>query len=252
MNQILLSRDSFREGVFERDGHKCVVCQSPAQDAHHIIERRLFPDGGYYLNNGASVCGPCHIKCETTEYSVEYIRECAGIKKPVIPPHLYGDQPYDKWGNPVLANGNRLKGELFFDFSVQKILDEGKVLGLFTNQVKYPRTHHVPWSEGVNDDDRVLPTMTPFYKKRVIVTEKRDGENTSMYSDYFHARSIDGRSHPSRDWVKGFWAKIMGDIPEGWRVCGENLYAEHSIGYGNLLTYFEGFSIWNERNICLE
>ena len=61
---MLLTRDKFREGVFERDGHKCVICQDPAQDAHHIIERRLFSDGGYYMNNVASVCGDSHIKTE--------------------------------------------------------------------------------------------------------------------------------------------------------------------------------------------
>jgi len=30
-------RDIFRESVFERDNHKCVVCGEPALDAHHII-----------------------------------------------------------------------------------------------------------------------------------------------------------------------------------------------------------------------
>jgi len=58
----LLSRTEFREGVFERDKLKCVICGAPAVDAHHIIERRLFPDGGYYLDNGSSLCGDCHMK----------------------------------------------------------------------------------------------------------------------------------------------------------------------------------------------
>ncbi|MDM8549714.1 hypothetical protein QUF72_06550 [Desulfobacterales bacterium HSG2] len=35
------SRDIFRESIFKRDNHKCVVCGEPAQDAHHIIERRI-------------------------------------------------------------------------------------------------------------------------------------------------------------------------------------------------------------------
>lgn len=248
----LLSRDDFREGVFQRDNYKCVFCDNPAVDAHHIIERRLFSDGGYYLNNGASVCADHHIQCEETTLSVEQVRDACGITKIVVPEHLYADQPYDKWGNPVLPNGQRLKGELFFDESVQKILAQGNALSLFTNQVKYPRTHHLQWSDGVNSDDRVIHSMDSFIGKRVIVTEKMDGENTSMYSDYIHARSIDGRSHPSRDWVKQFWSQIMGDIPEGWRVCGENLYAKHSIGYNDLSTYFMGFSIWDERNTCLD
>ena len=31
----LLTRDEFREGVFKRDAHKCVICGEPAKDAHH-------------------------------------------------------------------------------------------------------------------------------------------------------------------------------------------------------------------------
>jgi hypothetical protein len=150
-----------------------------------------------------------------------------------------------------LPNGTRLKGELFYDESVQKVLTQGSVLNLFTHYVKYPRTHHLPWSEGMNDDDRMLKSLDQFAGRRVIVTEKMDGENTTMYSDYIHARSIDGRSHSSRDWVKQYWSCISGDIPQGWRVCGENLYAKHSIHYTDLPTYFMGFSVWNDHNVCL-
>lgn len=248
---VLLSRDDFREGVFARDRHACVFCKAPAVDAHHIIERRLWPDGGYYLENGASVCAEHHVLCETTEISVEAVREACGIQRALLPPHLYDDQAYDKWGNPVLPSGQRLRGDLFFDESVQKVLQQGRVLDLFAKWVKYPRTYHLPWSESVPADDRVLASLAAFIGKRVIVTEKMDGENSTMYRDYFHARSVDGRSHPSRSWAKGFWGQISADIPEDWRVCGENLYAEHSIAYATLPTYFMGFSVWNERNVCL-
>lgn len=246
----LLSRDEFREGVFARDNHTCVFCEKAAVDAHHIIERRLWTDGGYYLSNGASVCQEHHIACETTAISVDQVREACGITKIIVPPHLYPDQPYDKWGNPILANGTRLKGELFEDPSVHKILGQGGVLGDFTPYVKYPRTHHLPWSQGINDDDRVIDCLSAFKGQRVIVTVKMDGENTSMYRDYIHARSVDGRSHPSRNWVKSFWSRISADIPEGWRVCGENLFAKHSIAYDDLPSYFMGFSIWDEHNHC--
>jgi hypothetical protein len=164
---------------------------------------------------------------------------------------LYGDQSYDKWGNPVLANGQRLRGELFYDESVQKVLGDGRVLHLFGDRVKYPRTHHVSWSPGVNDDDRVLHDLSGFHGRRVIVTQKMDGENTTMYQTGIHARSVDSASHASRNLVKAFHAQICGDIPQGWRVCGENLFAEHSIAYCNLDSYFMGFSIWDERNQCL-
>lgn len=247
----LLTRDAFREGVLQRDHYRCVVCAAPAADAHHIIERRLFADGGYYLDNGASVCAEHHLQCEMTTISVERLREACGIRKTVVPSHLYPDQAYDKWGNPLLDNGQRTRGELFFDESVQKVLAKGGVLGLFTNRVKFPRTHHLPWSEGVHDDDRVIDSLEQLLGRRVIVTTKWDGENSTLYSDYIHARSVDGRSHPSRDWLKGFWATIAQDIPIDWRVCGENLFAQHSIAYTSLPSFFLGFSVWNERNVCL-
>jgi len=120
-----------------------------------------------------------------------------------------------------------------------------------SNLHKYPRTPHLPWSEGATDDDKIIETLYYFFGQRVIVTEKMDGENTSIYHDYIHARSIDGRSHPSRDWVKQFWSGFKSDIPIGFRICGENLSAKHSIHYQSLPSYFLGFSVWDNQNICL-
>lgn len=253
MSGELLSRDSFRQSVFERDGHRCVLCDAAAKDAHHIMERRLFTAehefGGYFLDNGASVCEACHIASEQTTISTEQLREATGIKKVVLPSHLYDDERYDKWGNIILPNGKRLKGELFHDESVQKILSS--VLPVFTHYVKYPRTHHLPHSPGMHDDDRMHESMKQWEGRQVVVTLKMDGENTTMYRDHVHARSVDSGSHPSRAWVKNFWASIAHEIPEDWRICGENLYAAHSIAYLSLPSYFLGFSVWNERNFCL-
>ncbi len=248
----LLTRDEFREGVFKRDAHKCVVCKNPAQDAHHIIERRLFPDGGYYIDNGASLCSIHHIQAEQTVLSCETLRELAGIKKPVLPPHFYSDVRYDKWGNVYIRNNSqRCAGELFYDESVQKILNSVQQEVPFTHYVKYPRTYHLPFSEGVNRDDRVLEDCSIFVGKKVVVTEKMDGENCSIYKDFIHARSLDGRDHWSRSWVKNLQAQIGYELDDGWRICGENLFAKHSIGYSSLESYFYAFSIWNEFNECL-
>jgi hypothetical protein len=138
---------------------------------------------------------------------------------------------------------------LFYDESVQKILKP--VLGKFSKYVKYPRTYHLPWSPSVTKDDRVLEDVRCFDKQRVVVTIKMDGENTTIYDDYTHARSLDSDNHMSRDWVKNLQGRIGYNIPDGWRVCGENLYAKHAIHYQNLEDYFLVFSIWNERNECL-
>jgi len=250
--QNLLTRDEFRSKCLSRDQYKCVVCESTFNIVvHHVIERRLWPDGGYYMENGVSVCETHHLECEMTIISVEDIRHHAGITKIVVPPQFYDDHVYDKWGNPVLEGGRRGRGPLFHDESVQKILQKGGVLELFTPYVKYPRTMHCPWSPGVHDDDKVIESLEDFIGKRVIVTKKMDGENTTFYQDHIHARSIDSRGGEDRAWVKQFWSTIAHDIPEGWRICGENLWAEHSIHYSDLKSYFYGFSIWNEVNHCL-
>lgn len=250
---ILLTRDDFRNGVFERDGHKCVFCEKThGLDAHHIIERRLFHDGGYYLDNGATVCQDHHMQCEQTIISVEEVRDAAGITNIVVPDQMYPDHRYDKWGNHILPNGKRTRGPLFLDESVQKVLGLGGVLGDFTIYVKYPRTFHVTWSDCIHSDDKVSRWLDELAaSQRVIITEKLDGENTSWYTDYCHARSINSGSHPSRDIMKALHARVMGDIPYGWRFNLENMYAEHSIGYKNLESYVYGFSIWDDKNICL-
>lgn len=97
----------------------------------------------------------------------------------------------------------------------------------------------------------MLKTTTCFENKVVVVTEKRDGENTTLYRNGVHARSLDSGYHESRSWILQLQATIGHNIPEGWRVCGENLYAKHSIAYDQLDTYFEVFSVWNEYNVAL-
>jgi hypothetical protein len=94
--------------------------------------------------------------------------------------------------------------------------------------------------------------MEQFIGREVVVSEKMDGENTSMYREHYHARSLDSRHHPSRDAVKAIWGSIRYMIPEGWRIAGENMYAEHSIRYDDLDSYFLGFSVWDDRNVCLD
>lgn len=120
-----------------------------------------------------------------------------------------------------------------------------------TKLYKYPRTPHLPYSRTRTDDDKILDSDEHFVGQWVVITEKMDGENFSGYKDDMHARSVDGRSHPSRDWVKQFHSTFAHDIPEGARVCGENLYAKHSIEYDDLESYFYGFSYW-EGDFCYD
>lgn len=77
-------RAAFRDAVFRRDRHTCVVCGrrwTPADadpslgriDAHHIVDRHEFPNGGYVAENGVTVCAEgassCHMRCEAYHIS---------------------------------------------------------------------------------------------------------------------------------------------------------------------------------------
>ena len=165
----------------------------------------------------------------------------------IVPDHLYKDTCYDKWGNVVLSDGRRTMGELSSDESVQKILREGNVV--VTPYVKYPRTYHLPWSNP-SRDDRVLDTLKAFEGAEIIVTEKMDGENTTLYNDYYHTRAVDGEHHPWQGRTRAYHASFAHDIPRGYRVCGENLVATKSIKYDRLNHFFLGFSVWNNLT-CL-
>lgn len=245
-------RDYVRQQVFDRDSGLCVFCGNPGVDAHHILERRLWDDGGYDVDNLVTVCEDCHMKCEVGLFTPGNCREAAGIENVVVPSHMYIDQVYDKWGNPQFNDAINVFGigPLFYDDSFQKLLNENWLAhNIYLSRVKYPRTFHLPWSFPNRDDVSLVDTST-FEGKEVVVTEKLDGENTTLYTDYLHARSLDGRSHPSQSWVRNFHAQIAYDIPRGMHVCGENLYAQHSIKYEDLNTYFYGFSVWNHLT-CL-
>lgn len=120
-------------------------------------------------------------------------------------------------------------------------------------RIQYPRTPHLPWSPGASPDDLRITRAGAgsFAGREIVVTEKLDGENTTLYRDGLHARSRDSGHHPSRTRVKALQAVTGRAIPPGWRICGENLLARHSLGYDDLDAYFYGFSVWDDRNHCL-
>jgi len=115
---------------------------------------------------------------------------------------------------------------------------------------KYPKTLHLPWSPGISKQDKILKDTNDFINKNIVLTEKMDGENTTIDSNHYHARSLDSSDHESQHWLKNELSKIQYLIPKGYRICGENLYAKHSIFYNKLYSYFMVFSIWN-GNVCL-
>lgn len=126
----LLSREEFSRQVLARNRGKCIFCSRPAVDAHHILERKLFLDGGYYLENGAAVCEEHHWQCELTQLSVEDVRKAAGIEQAVLPSGFAEQAVFDKWGNRIWPSGLRSWGPLEHDTGARKALAQAGVMGL--------------------------------------------------------------------------------------------------------------------------
>lgn len=99
----LLTREQFFETVMARDRKWCVYCSEPAVDAHHLIDRKCFDDGGYYEDNGVSLCSKCHLYAEQGLLSPQQLRLYAGIREVVLPKGLDPNLEYDKWGKTVNA-----------------------------------------------------------------------------------------------------------------------------------------------------
>lgn len=120
------------------------------------------------------------------------------------------------------------------------------------NYYKYPRTFHLPYSPKRGSDDKVLIDDSDFEGKHVVVMEKMDGENTTIYANHLHARSLDSTKDESHRWLERFRNFItpqlnqLSSFDNNWRICGENLFYKHTVFYQDLESVFLGYSIWLE------
>lgn len=119
------------------------------------------------------------------------------------------------------------------------------------NLYKYPRTPHLPSSLGATSDDKYASKETIDFLKsgvELVVTEKLDGGNLTFYRDDFHGRSLTSGTHAWDTAAKALWSSVRLEIPVGWRISGESLYARRSVPYDNLPGVYMVFGIWNENN----
>jgi hypothetical protein len=209
-----MTREEFRTAVFKRDNHTCVVpgCGQKAQDAHHIIERALWTnpeeEGGYIVDNGASVCGEHHIHTEKCFIPSQALRNWAGIKRIVLPKQLDPLNIYDKWGK-IIPRPNR---EL----------------------VKYPHTPYMPFSPSADEKDISdcgYSDLSNLVDKPLVITIKMDGSNNLWTNEKVAARNAYDAPHKSFDLAKAEHAKVRHLIPNDIQIFGEWLYAKHSIHY---------------------
>lgn len=237
----LLTRDEFRNKVFERDNHRCIIpatgqnkiCGKPAVDAHHIIERGLWTDssefGGYFINNGASVCEEHHLAAEKNFYPPQYIWNILGVTEPKRPKSFLPNIDYNKWGKA-------------FDMPDRY-------------RIKYPTTPYLhispQWrkSSDMKDEDAFLENADHLLNVPLVITTKMDGSNVQITKDHIAARNGTSAEHKSFDFIKALHARQYGMlIPDGIEIFGEWLYAKHSIHYdGNisLPNYLQIFGVYD-------
>ena len=123
------------------------------------------------------------------------------------------------------------------------------------SNIKYPRTYHLPFSQGATKDDKKLQgDWFSYYKdKEIILSEKLDGENITMCQEGVFARSH--AAPTTSPWAFNLWNsdcglywKIKPYIGKDEYIVGENLYGVHSIEYERLTHYFHLFAAHdNER-----
>ena len=115
---------------------------------------------------------------------------------------------------------------------------------------KCPRTFHLPDSPGAGSDDKVQHDLSRL-DGELVVTEKLDGGNLTFTRDAMYARSPDSGTQPWDRPAKALWAMTAYRIPDGWRVCGESMWARRSIAYPDLPGVFVVFGIWDETDTLL-
>jgi len=91
--------------------------------------------------------------------------------------------------------------------------------------------------------DISVHTNNNYFADEILV------HNCNIYSDgSWHARSVDTPYHPTREWAGRIAGEVGYKLPDGWRICAENLYGKHSIKYTDLRAYVQVYGIVNGDN----
>lgn len=103
----------------------------------------------------------------------------------------------------------------------------------------------------MTSEDRVISDegMRTLESSPLVVTEKMDGGNVTLMRDAFYARSVDSGTPRWERYAKAEWARVAHDIPDGWRVSAESLWARRSVGYDDLEAPILVFGVWTETHL---
>lgn len=220
-------RKQFRRNVFERDNNTCLVpwCENKADDAHHILERDLWDDGGYIVENGASVCNKHHQYAETNDIPPQAFYMWANIDDPKLPSQIE-TVDVNKWGDT-------------FEQPPHQDLREN---------IKYQSTRHMLplyWhddsvaSNRMENDDTDMQSISNLVGIPLVITHKIDGGNCMIVSDVEEpVRARNGRKPDDtmrplyRDGGLYWTQEVNEKLPDSIQVFAEWVRSKHSIHYG--------------------
>ncbi len=222
------NRKQFREEVFSRDNNECIIpwCDKEAVDAHHIIERELWDDGGYIPDNGASVCERHHKYAEKNEIPPQAFYLWAGIESPPLPKKV-DSEDINKWGEPFdTPPWEKYREKIKYQSSRH-------LLPLYWNN------KHTLAKKRIEKDDTGLESLETFVGIPLVITRKMDGSNCMLVSDVENPVRARNGTEPLETmkplYREGglYWEQeVHQKLPERLQVFGEWLYAKHSIHYG--------------------
>lgn len=246
-------REKFRKACLSRSGNVCTVpwCDDTPDDVHHIIERKLWEDGGYIKENGAPVCSEHHRYAESNHIPPQAFWKWIGLE-PTLPDNI-DDWNVNKWGDSYEKPSDKWKSE-DDDISTER------------DYVKQPSTVHLPFSKEDSDEDNFhnWEEMTNFVEIPLVVTVKMDGSNCYVSRERVASRKGWGATHDTYDHLKAMHSSFRHKIPENLQIFGEWLKHKHSIHYTNekecdcedsgpaLESYLQIFNVYdNEYNLWL-
>jgi hypothetical protein len=238
-----MSRETFRRQCVERDGGECLVpwCNNEVTvdpdgpgEVHHVIERELWPNGGYIADNGASLCNDHHRMAEQNEIPPQALWRWADIRYVPYPFNNNGtmDVAETKYGPNIDKWGEELQGPPHWSLrEYHKYPSTRHLLPL------YWRSYRSTADERADRDDTGLTSVESFLGIPLVVTIKMDGSNAMLVSDAdepVRARNGSHADHESFDHLKqAYWDRnVYERLPSHLQVFGENMYAKHSIHYG--------------------
>ena len=131
---------------------------------------------------------------------------------------------------------------------------------MLDNVYKHKTTLHHSLSQTLSKGDSYCDKSLEesFENCKVVYSIKMDGGASSVIRKpnnelHINLRSADNtdRNDKKTEWLWRYFTLLKDKLPVNWRFSGEVLKWRHSIAYNELVSFFNLYLIWNDKNECL-